>query len=492
MTLNNSIRVVTYTGNGVTTEWPFAFPADEGTIFLSLFDTSTEVFTEVDGGDFSVAHTEGGGTVTYPLSGPPVSAGVEVIVRRDVPYTQERNLGNQSRFYSEEVEEALDKLTKQTQQLAESISRALLVRLGGDPITALNVPSDGRENRALIFSSDGNKLEAGPTAAEISAANAAATQAIAANGAVQLAKTEIEEALASGMASAISSAAFPGVTANNVQEALEEIQANLDDVGLAALVNGALLSSFDFMTNEPGLYYFTSTTTGTRPTAWTGLDGICFVHKVSSTYGILFGWASGSNVPHVRRYDSSTYQSWQAIGGTLLDADWIAGTETTKAEVSPAQVKQAIQANAPLELIGSYTHSGGEIVITGLSDYVELLVLGKDLTVATGSARGLQLSSDGGSSWINAYVRPDAGVDETAIGHYDASASARPSFWRLQGFNTDWPLKVLQTGHDTKSWLHVVDANEMNAIRVISTSSSGVPTGSITGGTLYVYGRKSA
>lgn len=166
MTVSTNTSSVTAIGNGATTVWPFTFDiptADD--LVVTLTDRTTFLPTVLDPSVFSVTGLgTGSGSVTYPLSGSPIDSNHALTIARVVPYTQETDLVNQSGYYPDVVEGALDDLTYQTQQLAEEVSRAVLVPVG----SGLD-PTDYLET-----------TEAAATAAAASATSAAASDTAAA------------------------------------------------------------------------------------------------------------------------------------------------------------------------------------------------------------------------------------------------------------------------------------------------------------------------
>jgi hypothetical protein len=122
-----------FNGNGSTTEFPFSF---------KIFTTEDVevVFADVDGvetvleldSDYSVSMNadqdeDPGGTVTYPISGSALATGEKLSIAGALPYEQETDIPTGGNFNPTVLENALDKLSMQTQQLAEAVSRAAKV-----------------------------------------------------------------------------------------------------------------------------------------------------------------------------------------------------------------------------------------------------------------------------------------------------------------------------------------------------------------------------
>lgn len=150
-------RRVTYTGNGVTTVWDYGFqiylPAH---VQVSLMVIATEVVTPIDENDYlvtGIGYEEGGGTVTYPLSGPPLANTHKIIIERIVPYTQEQRISNQAGYTPETVERALDVLCMQMQQINDNLlipeGSIVTEKLGPKSVTNVKLDDDAVDNRVL-------------------------------------------------------------------------------------------------------------------------------------------------------------------------------------------------------------------------------------------------------------------------------------------------------------------------------------------------------
>lgn len=129
MTIENTDRLVVYTGNGVTTEFPYDFLIpDAESVVITIYDAETnfvlEVLTPADYSISGLGNPEGG-TVTYNPSGTPMPSTRKIVLERDQAYTQTLSIPNQSTFYPEEVEAQLDRIVMQTQQLAEQLDRTI-------------------------------------------------------------------------------------------------------------------------------------------------------------------------------------------------------------------------------------------------------------------------------------------------------------------------------------------------------------------------------
>ena len=143
-----------YTGNGVTTLFPFSFKvfsaADVQVVYTdSLTGTAT---TLVLNSDYSVLlnpdqDANPGGTITYPLfvgPTPELPATATLTVIGGLPYSQPTDITNTGRFLPQVIENALDRAEIQIQQLAEVVSRTLQAAVGTTVSLLFPPPSSGK------------------------------------------------------------------------------------------------------------------------------------------------------------------------------------------------------------------------------------------------------------------------------------------------------------------------------------------------------------
>jgi hypothetical protein len=136
MTVTSTQRSVTYTGNDSTTEFPIEFYFEAGWIVatFSTVNDSGEVLSEevVDSGEYTLsgAGEESGGSLTYPLSGEPLSASERLSIERVVPVTQERVFSNTKPYDATQHGAALDKLTMVSQEHGDDLGRCVKVPVG--------------------------------------------------------------------------------------------------------------------------------------------------------------------------------------------------------------------------------------------------------------------------------------------------------------------------------------------------------------------------
>lgn len=182
MTISTETRLVTYTGNGATTEFDFSFLIPTDSLVVTLYTIATGLEGDpLSDTLYSVTGLDdpNGGSVTYPLIGSPLASTHKINIKREVALTQGLALNNQSAYFPEELEEQLDLIVMMIQQHAEELGRAVKTEVG-----STTDPSDLIET----LSTAAADAEAAVTAAEAAqtAAEAAETAAVAAAGSISL------------------------------------------------------------------------------------------------------------------------------------------------------------------------------------------------------------------------------------------------------------------------------------------------------------------
>lgn len=176
MTVSSETRLVTYVGNGSTKVFAYPFTVYVDThLQVALQTVSTGIVdAPLSSSLYSVTGigVDGGGNVTYPLTGPAIDSTKRIVIYRDVPYTQDTGLTNQGRLYLESIETQLDLVVMMAQQLAEQLSRALIVNPTETPPDISEIVA--AEAYALAASASASAAAASQSAAASSEAGAAA------------------------------------------------------------------------------------------------------------------------------------------------------------------------------------------------------------------------------------------------------------------------------------------------------------------------------
>jgi hypothetical protein len=163
MTVNTVGDRITYLGNGSTTQWVFDFPAvAPGYLHVfvtdalgTIFEIPTSAYNLIMNPTVDPNPTSSGGTVVYPLAGPPLPNGNSITIIRILDAVQSVSISNQSVIYPPVIEQEFDYLTLLFQEGSSSFSRAFSVG-PSDPIPAIVPPVAVRANQGAFFDGAGN------------------------------------------------------------------------------------------------------------------------------------------------------------------------------------------------------------------------------------------------------------------------------------------------------------------------------------------------
>lgn len=165
MTVSSTSRVTAlFTGNGVTTSFAFTFKVQDSDD-IAVYRLEDDVQELVSDTEYTVSlnanqNTNPGGSVLFTTA--PTSAQNLKITTAADP-TQELDIQAQSAFNPAVVMEALDKLTIQTQQLAQKLSRAITLPIT-DQLTGELETAAVRAGKVLGFNTTTGAAEAGSVA----------------------------------------------------------------------------------------------------------------------------------------------------------------------------------------------------------------------------------------------------------------------------------------------------------------------------------------
>lgn len=139
-TVSTVTNSVTAQGNSVVTIFSYNFPMTSSAFARVIVTDSTvtpATQTTLSSTQYTITGVTSptGGTVTYPLSGPPLAPGYYITIARVVPLIQTTSIANQGPTFRA-IENALDYLTYITQQLQTQISvlQAQVAGGGSTPI----------------------------------------------------------------------------------------------------------------------------------------------------------------------------------------------------------------------------------------------------------------------------------------------------------------------------------------------------------------------
>ena len=163
MTVSTTTRKAgPFTGNGVTTVFPFTFKvfAKADLLVVHTDAAGAESVLELDS-DYSVTlnadqDNNPGGSVTYSYGGTPLSASERLTILSNVALLQPTDIQNRGGFHPAVIENALDRVTILAQQAKELLDRAI-VFAPSDTASSTQLPAAAdRANKALVFDDDGD------------------------------------------------------------------------------------------------------------------------------------------------------------------------------------------------------------------------------------------------------------------------------------------------------------------------------------------------
>ena len=126
MTVSTEVDHNEYTGNGVTTSFPYTFRVfNKSDLVVQVIDLDENITVLALDTDYTVTGAGGynGGNVILSKA---LANGYQISISRELPVTQETDLRNQGKFFAEVHEDAFDKLTMLIQQCFSKLRLALM------------------------------------------------------------------------------------------------------------------------------------------------------------------------------------------------------------------------------------------------------------------------------------------------------------------------------------------------------------------------------
>lgn len=316
----SSVNTVTYNGDGITTAWPYTFPVtDDSEIRVQLNNADgTAVIVE---SDYYVDLINS--TVYYPGyapgSEPPeaeqppkVQTGQTITVYREIPITQESDLGEKWPF--EVIEKGLDKLTMIAQQIDSDTTRTL-----DNALASMELLADTVVDSAKLqdITEQLNDIENNTAAAEEAASEAKGSATSAAgslttvNSLVNALTTMYNDAIDQGTLTA------PALDSTlTIQGAAADAAA----VGENALLAKGTISASEDINNykAAGMYLVSNATIAASLSNWpTGANGTLTVtnhdgNNTSVTNGVTQCVFSAGYM-YWRRWGGSVWSDWEQI-----------------------------------------------------------------------------------------------------------------------------------------------------------------------------------
>lgn len=155
MTISSLETRVDYTGDDASTVFAVPFQFFLPTDLTVIERDSTTGDETILGLNTDYAVTGGDNALGTVTTSAPASSGTSLVILRDTLRVQETDYVDYDPFPAESHEQALDRLTMQTQELDREVQRRLALRRT-DPITQALLPTkEARANRILGFDGDG-------------------------------------------------------------------------------------------------------------------------------------------------------------------------------------------------------------------------------------------------------------------------------------------------------------------------------------------------
>lgn len=206
MTISSEVNKIQYDGDNSTTVFSFPFKIFSNTDIQVYTIDSSNVFTlKTLTTDYTVSINDGeGGSVTF-LSAP--ASTVDVLIIRVLNYTQPTDIPRESNIPEKSLEDAYDRATMLIQQVEEQVERSIKFSETSTLDTEITDSLVSSAGKTIIINSGETGLELGPTADEISTAQASATAAAASASAASTSETNAATSETNAAASAAAAAA---------------------------------------------------------------------------------------------------------------------------------------------------------------------------------------------------------------------------------------------------------------------------------------------
>lgn len=160
MTVSNTNKKNTYTGDGATTTFAFTFKVIKSAdVLVKIKDVSGLFTTKTEGTHYNVTGTlPGTGNVVFTAGNIPISTDT-IILTRDMDFLQETDLVEKDAFPSDTVEQQLDQLTMQDLQLKEVSDRVVQLDETVDTDTVSATLPTPSANKFIAWNDDATALE---------------------------------------------------------------------------------------------------------------------------------------------------------------------------------------------------------------------------------------------------------------------------------------------------------------------------------------------
>lgn len=172
MTVSSLGVVVSFTGNGVATIFPYTFEIPlAADVAVYLTNLTTGVRTDLTPTQYSISGlgSPAGGNVTYNPAAGPLPAGYRITIERVIALLQTSVIPDQGALFASTVEDALDREVMMMQAIAALQSRTVRAPMSDNPLSDLP-NATLRALKTLGFDANGDVLVGSVSTAAIAAA----------------------------------------------------------------------------------------------------------------------------------------------------------------------------------------------------------------------------------------------------------------------------------------------------------------------------------
>lgn len=370
--------------DGVTTVFNYTFFV-YSTDHIKVYSVLDDELTPITTGITKAINTSFiGGTVTFNVA--PDSDVGEILIRREVPYTQTTEFQDLTRYKETAIEKALNILVLEIQQVAEESSLSLkYTEAAGVTDAVIETPVD---EAVVVFSGTTGRLRAGPTVGDIeyAADYAADAAADAAAAAAALAATELarDQALAAANGMKYRSVRF----STTVNDTLSGLAAR---DGITPVAGERALAQFQSAPAQNGIYVCAAG-------AWTRASDMDTWDEVVSSLVVV---AEGT------LYADRTFLCTSNAGGTLgVTAITFIDWQAFIADASIANAKLANMAEATFKMRAAGAGTGVPIDGTATQATAALNAFAGDS--GSGALKGLVPAASAGVGAAGKVLRGDA------------------------------------------------------------------------------------
>lgn len=313
MSISSSTSRNDYVGNGAVDTYNYSFRIfDEADLTVTVRNTSGVETTLALTTDYTVTGVgaSAGGTIVLVNSAQSwldgdgdLKSGYALTIRRVLDLVQETDIRNQGAFYPEIHEDQFDKLVMIAQQQQDEVNRSArmpetISSSAFDPTFPSSLPDN--PGATVIVNTAGDGFDLGPTADQISSANADATAAAASAAAALVSENNAAASEAAAEAAALT---ISGLTANRAVVttggggALAASATTATEIGYLSGVTSAIQTQLDAktlkstLTAKGDIYAATGASTPARLAV--GTDGQYLKANSSTSTGLE--WSSVSN-----------------------------------------------------------------------------------------------------------------------------------------------------------------------------------------------------